>query len=280
MLGAGLLLLASPRLWPGRGIADRRRRDPLHPLREALAQAGLPRLAPTAVIVVSLVLGVAAGAVVLAVAPVPVLAAAVALAATAVPFGAVVVRARSRRREMRAVWPDAIDHLVANLRSGASLGDGLCDLGDGGPAPLRPGFREFATDFRATTQLALALDELKERMADPTADRVIETLRLAREVGGSELPSVLRALAAHLRADAAIRSEVEARQTWVVSAARLGVAAPWLVLLLLAVRPEAVQAYNSPLGAVVLLAGFVVTIVAYRVMIAVGRLPAERRWFA
>ena len=91
--------------------------------------------------------------------------------------------------------------------------------------PLRAAFVSFASDLGATGQLVLALEALKQRLADPVADRVIETLRVAREVGGTELPSVLRALASHLRSDAALRSEVEARQSWVVSAARLGVAA-------------------------------------------------------
>jgi len=63
-------------------------------------------------------------------------------------------------------------------------------------------------------------------------------------------------------------------------AARLGVVAPWVVLLLLASRPEAAAAYNSPAGLALLTGGLVVTVVAYRVMIALGRLPEERRWFA
>ena len=71
---------------------------------------------------------------------------------------------------------------------------------------------------------------------------------MSREVGGTELPSILRALAASLRQEAAVRSEVEARQSWVLNAARLGVAAPWIVLLLLASRAEAAAAYNSPAG--------------------------------
>ncbi len=103
---------------------------------------------------------------------------------------------------------------------------------------------------------------------------------MAREVGGTELPSVLRALAASLRQDAALRSEVEARQSWIRGAARLGIAAPWLVLLLLASRPEAASAYNSPGGLALLAVGLVVTVIAYRVMLALGRLPEERRWFA
>jgi tight adherence protein B len=103
---------------------------------------------------------------------------------------------------------------------------------------------------------------------------------LAREVGGTELPAVLRALAAALRQDAAVRAEVEARQSWVVNAARLGVAAPWVVLVLLASRPEGAAAYNSPAGRALLGTGAAVTVLAYRIMVALGRLPEERRWFS
>jgi tight adherence protein B len=102
---------------------------------------------------------------------------------------------------------------------------------------------------------------------------------MAREVGGSDLTVVLRNLASWLRQDAALRSEVEARQSWIVNAARLGVAAPWLILVLLTSRPEAAAAYNTPAGVGVILGGLVLSVVAYRVMVVLGRLPEERRWF-
>ena len=281
VLGVGLVLAASPWFWPR---AEERvspaRRRPLARLAELVQQAGLGRVSVATVIAVAIVLALAAATVVLALVPVVALAVAAGLAVAALPFAVIAARARARRRAMRAVWPDAVDHLVAGLRSGQALPDALVALGESGPVPLRPAFVGFASDLGATGQLVIALDDLKQRLADPVADRVIETLRVAREVGGTELPAVLRALAAHLRSDAALRSEVEARQSWVVSAARLGVAAPWLVLLLLAARPEAVRAYNSPAGVTLLVIGLVVTVVAYRIMVAVGRLPEERRWFA
>ena len=102
---------------------------------------------------------------------------------------------------------------------------------------------------------------------------------MARDVGGTELPAVLRALSAGLREESAIRAEAEARQSWVVNAARLGVAAPWAILLLLSSRPEASAAYNSREGAVLIIAGVVVSALAYQAMLRVGRLQPERRWF-
>jgi tight adherence protein B len=47
--------------------------------------------------------------------------------------------------------------------------------------------------------------------------------------------------------------------------------------LLLATRPQAVSAYNSTGGALVLVVGGAVSLVAYRLMVRIARLPAERR---
>jgi tight adherence protein B len=188
-------------------------------------------------------------------------------------------RARSRRQAVRGLWPEVVDHLVASIRAGMPLPDALASLSERGPAPLRPGFRRFEERWRRSGTVGPALDELKEHFADPTADRLIEVLRMAREVGGTELPGVLRDLAVHLRQDLALRAEVEARQGWVTNAGKLGLASPWVVLGLLATRPEAATAYGTPQGTLLLLAAAGVTVVAYRVMLAIARLPEDRRWF-
>jgi tight adherence protein B len=142
---------------------------------------------------------------------------------------------------------------------------------------LRPAFTSFAQDFRATGRFEDCLDALKARLADPVADRIVESLRVTREVGGSDLGRVLRTLSAFLREDAHTRGELEARQSWTVNAARLAVVAPWVVLVLLSTRAEAAAAYNSPAGVTVLAFGGLSTVFAYRLMVRVGRLPVEAR---
>ena len=121
------------------------------------------------------------------------------------------------------------------------------------------------------------LDRLKDRLADPTGDRIVESLRIAREVGGSDLGRLLRTLSGFLREDARTRAELESRQTFIVNAARLAVAAPWLLLAMLSLRTETVKEYDSPAGLVVLAVGAGVCVVAYRLMLRVGRLPEEGR---
>ncbi len=248
-------------------------------LAERLAQAGMSSVRVPALVLVSVLVAVSAGALTFALVPVAVIAVIVAIVALVAPTTLVIRRARLRRRAIRVLWPDIVDHLVSAVRSGLALPDSVVTLARVAPLSARPSFEQFESDYRATGNFSLCIDQLKVRLADPTADRILETLRMSREVGGSELSTVLRNLSSYLRQEGAIRSEVEARQSWVVNAARLGVAAPWIILLLLASRPEAAAAYNTSQGVVIIVGGLIISVAAYRVMLALGRLPEERRWF-
>ena len=279
MLAAGVLLVASPWLWPRREEARTQSRDPLAPLADLLARAGVPTVSPLVLLGVIAIAGIAGGALALLLVPVVALAPVAAVVAATIPVLVLRARAAARRRALRAVWPDVVDHLLSGVRAGLSLPQAVAALADSAPEPVRAPFRAFRRDYLRTAQFTECLDTLKATLADPVADRIIETVRMAREVGGTELPTVLRSLSHYLRADAAVRSEVDARQSWVRTAARLGVVAPWIVLLMLSSRPEAATAYNSAGGAVLVVGGLAATLVAYRLMIALGRLPEEGRWF-
>ncbi|MFJ5954996.1 type II secretion system F family protein [Paenarthrobacter sp. NPDC092416] len=193
------------------------------------------------------------------------------------PFVVVRRRARRRRATLRQLWPDVVDHLRSAIRAGLSLPEALIQLGHKGPEELRALFLDFGADYRSGGQFEAALNRLKERLADPVADRIIEALRMTREVGGSDLGRMLGTLADFLRDSARTRSELEARQSWTVNAARLAVAAPWIVLVVMAGRPEAMLAYNSGMGALVLLAGVLVSAFCYSAMLRIGALPEDER---
>jgi tight adherence protein B len=142
---------------------------------------------------------------------------------------------------------------------------------------LREPFKRFGSDYASTGRFADSLDRLKERLADPVGDRVVEALRIAREVGGGDLGRLLRSLSSFLRDDARTRSELESRQAWSVNGARVAVAAPWLVLGLLSFQGDVIQRYNSPLGALIIGVGAAVCVIAYRLMLRIGRLPEPER---
>lgn len=279
LLGLGLVLIISPFAWPSVGLVHTRSVPAAGVLRQRLAQAGLHSVSLTALGVVSVIGSLASAALSFAIVPVGVIALIAGVATLALPVAMVQWRARSRRRAARVLWPDIVDHLVSAVRSGLALPDSVVTLAHTGPAPTREAFAGFEQDYRATGNFGISVDALKDRLADPVADRILETLRMSREVGGRELTTVLRNLASYLRQESAIRKEVEARQSWVLNAARLGVAAPWIILVLLATRPEAAAAYNTAGGVLLIVGGLVVTAIAYRLMLALGRFPEERRWF-
>lgn len=194
------------------------------------------------------------------------------------PIGWLRTRARKRRISHREVWPEAIALLTSGVRAGTSLPEALAGLSERGPEVLRPYFRRFKSTYRSSTSFAAALDALALDLADPIADRVIAALRLAADVGGTDLVRVLRTLGDFVRDDLRVRKEIEARWSWTVTAARLAAAAPWLVLVGMSTRPEAAAAYDSPNGTMLILCGCIATIVGYRLMLRAARLPEDKRW--
>ena len=246
-------------------------------LRDDLVQAGYPTVTPRTLLVGCTAAFTLVFLFVYAVVGVPAIGFCFALMAAWGPYALVRLRARQRRNRLRDLWPDAVDNITSAVRAGMSLPEAVSQLGHRGPEELRPAFLAFAQDYRITGRFHDCLDRLKERLSDPVADRLIESLRIAREVGGSDLGRLLRTLSVFLREDSRTRSELETRQAWTVNAARLAVAAPWILLAMLSTRPESVQAYSTGTGALVLLFGAAMTAIAYWIMVRIGRLPEDER---
>lgn len=198
-------------------------------------------------------------------------------------LGSCIPRLLSNRRHnreaqrRRQAWPDVIDGLVSAVRAGMSLPEAVAAVGDRGPVVVRPVFAQFAADYRATGRFGDCLNRLRNELKDPVADRIVEALLTARDVGGSDLGRMLRTLSDFVRQDLRLRGEAEARRSWTVNGARLAIAAPWLVLVMLSTRPEAASAYQTAAGVFVLLACALACALAYALMTKLGRLPEEQR---
>lgn len=278
LLGIGLFLVWWS-CWPATPTVPRATgsRGPVVRLRDELAQAGYGSVTPANVLTMS---GIAAVLVFLVFAAstrvVPVALAFAAIAGWG-PVALVRMRARRRRAQLRDLWPDAVDNIASAVRAGLALPEALSQLAVRGPEELRPAFAGFAEDYRTTGRFQECLDALKERLGDPVGDRLVESLRIAREVGGSDLGRLLRTLSTFLREDARTRAELETRQGWTVNAARLATGAPWVVLAMLSFQQTSLAAYSRPAGVVVLLVGAGVSVLAYQVMIRIGRLPEDER---
>lgn len=178
-----------------------------------------------------------------------------------------------------AAWPEVIDHLMSGIQSGLSLTESLAGLSARGPEILRPAFTEFRASLYRHGDISEAICELKELFHHHGSDQIFEALLVSKSLGGSELLAILRTLGDFLRQDLALRREIEVKHGWIKNSAHLSAAAPWILLLLLSTQPTTAAAYSTPAGGAILIAGLVMTAIAYVWMNRLGRLPQTPRVF-
>ena len=206
---------------------------------------------------------------------------ALAFGALAAGIAFVTVRAKNNLNEaaLMAAWPEVIDHLMSGIQSGLSLTESLAGLSTRGPEVLRPAFTQFKATLYGSGDLTQAIEELKALFAHHGSDQIFEALIISKALGGSELLQILRSLGDFLRQDLALRREIEVKHGWIKNSAHLSAAAPWILLLLLSTQPSTAAAYSTSTGAMILIAGLVMTGVAYIWMNRLGRLPQTPRVF-
>jgi tight adherence protein B len=192
------------------------------------------------------------------------------------------IRRASHKRtsaKFSAAVPQIIDYVISGVQSGLSLTEALINLKIRGPIVSRKVFEVFENSIRDGKSFESAISEIQEEFDNSSADQLLEALVFAKTLGGSDLLTLLRQLAAFIRRDLALREEIEAKQGWVRNSAHVSAAAPWLLLLLLSVQPSTAEAYSTFTGILVLACGAFATFIAYLWMSRLSRLPQPSRVF-
>jgi tight adherence protein B len=190
--------------------------------------------------------------------------------------------ARSRRHvelERQRAWPDGVRDLLASIAAGRSLTQAVTALAEHGPAPLQTAFARFPQLARMLGS-GPALEIVKQELADPTSDRVLEVLLLAHERGGGIVRAILADLVDATTRDVKLLDELETEGLEMRINARAVVVLPWIVLVALTVRPGPFRVfYQSPAGALTLVVAGALTIVGVIVLGRLAREPTEPRVF-
>ena len=209
----------------------------------------------------------------------PLVALAPALAVGGIPFVYLGHRRRIRMRSWQAAWPDALRELVAAIVAGRSLGQAINGLGQTGPDPLREVFADFPALARVFGTAA-ALEQVKERMADPTSDRVIEVLLVAHERGGAIVREILEDLVVATTKDVKVLDEIDTEGLEMRINARAVLVLPWFVLVALTVRAGPFREfYRSSAGLLVIGAAGALSAIGAWWLGRLGAQPDEPRVF-
>ncbi|MDQ1520289.1 MAG: tight adherence protein [Actinomycetota bacterium] len=189
-------------------------------------------------------------------------------------------RKRSERlRQVQAAWPDGLRDLLSSISAGRSLGQAVSALATTGPEPLREAFTRFTQLARMLGTVA-ALEVVKEELADPTSDRVLEVLMLAHERGGGIVRSILEDLVNATTRDLKLLDQIETESLEMRINARAVVVLPWLVLVFLTMSAGPFRDfYRSGRGFATLLVGGLLSLVGLAVLGRLGRRTDEPRVF-
>lgn len=243
-----------------------------------LAQAGL-QVSPRQFVAGSVAGAVVTFLLVVVVTGTPVVALVPAIAAGFVPRAYFARRRTVRLREVQEAWPDGIRDLLASISAGMSLNRAIASLSRTGPAPLRRAFRRYP-QLAQVVGVVPALEAIKQELADPTSDRVIEVLILAHERGGHILSEVLGDLAAAATRDLRAQEEIATSGLEQRINARAVFVLPWLVLVVLTLQPGPFRDfYQSAAGAAVVAAGGVLSLLGMWLVGRLSRQPVEDRVF-
>ena len=190
---------------------------------------------------------------------------------------------RNRRARLleqaRDAWPTLIEELRLQVGTlGRSVPAALLDVGRrSATEPMRAAFEAANREWLLSTDFARVVAMLQERLADPTADTVLETLLVANEIGGTDIDRRLARLLADRQIDLRHRHEAASRQSGVRFARWFVLIVPFTMALVGLGIGDGKAAYQEPTGQVV--GGMAVAMVGlcWWWSAAILKLPAEPR---
>lgn len=189
------------------------------------------------------------------------------------------VRAASRQAAFERLWPQVYDSFQNAALSGIPMGEQLDYLADSGPARLRRHFAQLGRDLDLGVDIQEALDGFRKSIGSRHADFLALLLELSAELGGHGMVQTWEQAAKELREEQALLGQVLAKQGWVSGSAKIALIAPWLIALVLIQLPQNKAAFATELGALVLLFGLLLSVVAYALVNKLGSLTLPGRIF-
>ncbi len=155
--------------------------------------------------------------------------------------------ARKRAQRLTRVseaWPDGLRDILSSVRSGSSLPSAIEHLATFGPEPLREVFEGFDV-YARSLGVVPALELVKDDVADPVTDRIVEVLILAHQRGGAVVPSILEDLAEASTKDLWTMEQVRTEVLEQKINSRVVFILPWLVLVAMTARSGAFREFYS-----------------------------------
>jgi tight adherence protein B len=188
------------------------------------------------------------------------------------------VARRMKRRE--AAWPQFEELYISALQSGISSADAFSHAADFGQVEFQKELSQLVSDLDRGMRLEAALRAFGVSLELAYSDLFIEIVVLAHETGGQNLIPALQEHADSVRDDEAAKGSSLARTSAILNVAKLGLLSPWILLAVLSANRGNREAFATLSGQLLLVGGFAVSLIAFRLVARAGELPKLPRVFA
>lgn len=186
----------------------------------------------------------------------------------------------SRQQELRQnSWPQFEETFISALQSGLSIGDSFSFANDFEIPQVSKPLGRMIQEFDRGHSVSDAMKVLKREMKLASTDLFVSIVSLAHNSGGQNLVEALQEHVTAVRYQLASHGDISARQNAILAVAKLGLLAPWILLLVLCTNQQTRESFNTLPGGMLLIGGFAVSMLAYRLTIAAGRARTFKRIF-
>ena len=185
-----------------------------------------------------------------------------------------------RRKKRESAWPQFEELYISALQSGISSADAFSHAADFGQVEFQKELSQLVSDLDRGMRLEAALRTFGRSLELTYSDLFIEIVVLAHETGGQNLIQALQEHADSVREDEAAKGSSLARTSAILNVAKLGLLAPWVLLAVLSGNQVNRDAYSTVEGQLLLIGGFALSILAFRLVARAGELPKLPRVFA
>lgn len=183
-------------------------------------------------------------------------------------------RTISRRRanqKAKAALPGLVELYCSAIQSGVSLEEAFSYVSEFKVVGLEEELNQVERDLAKGHSFDQAMDKFRDSLGIPECDRFLAILKLTKAAGGQNLVSNLQSLARELRDANSSDGAIESRLTAILVVAKMSLFAPWVLVVVLSVNEQSRTAYLSDAGSLLLLMGFLISVVAYRLVMVAGQ---------
>lgn len=181
------------------------------------------------------------------------------------------VRLRRKQKRISTAWPKFEELYISALESGVSIPEAFRFSQDFSLGELKQPVAELVEQLDRGVQVQAAVRAFGSRLQLGFADLFVEIIDLAHRTGSQNLIAALQEHALEVRQEVSTSGDVNARTSAILTVAKLGLLAPWLLLGVLCFNERNRESFNSDSGGLLLVGGFAISFVAFRLVVLAGK---------